>query len=118
MAIELADFMDGANIGMVKGGSGAGFAAKAFEGLWVARDIIGQELEGDEAAELGVFSFQDDTHASATELFDDAVVRERAADEGLGIRHACAHLSVRRGDESTNGIYRIGGQAKVAARAR
>ncbi len=33
MAVELPDFMDGANIGMVKGGSGAGFAAKAFEGL-------------------------------------------------------------------------------------
>src|SRR5437588_787699 len=57
MAVFLTNLMDRANIGMVKGGSGAGFAAKAFEGLWVARDIIGQELEGDEAAELGVFSF-------------------------------------------------------------
>ena len=47
-----ADFVDGADVGMVQGGGGAGFAAKAFEGLRVARNVIGQEFEGDEAAEL------------------------------------------------------------------
>ena len=36
--------------------------------------LVGKELEGDEATELHVFGFVDHTHATATELLNDAVV--------------------------------------------
>ena len=49
--LMFADFVNGADVGMIQGGRGAGFAAKTFEGLRVMRDIVGQKLEGDEAAE-------------------------------------------------------------------
>jgi len=45
------NFVNGADIGMVQSGSGAGFTAKTLEGLGVVRDIVGQKLEGDEAAQ-------------------------------------------------------------------
>jgi len=75
-----ADFVDGANIGMVESGSGAGFATKAFESLRVARELVGQKFEGDEAAEFGVFRLVDDAHTAAAELLDDAVMRDSLAD--------------------------------------
>jgi len=46
---------------MVQGGSGAGFTAETLERLWVVSDIVGKELQGDEAAERGVLGAVDDT---------------------------------------------------------
>jgi hypothetical protein len=40
---------------MVQSGRGFGFAAEAFESLAILREIFGKKLEGDEAAEAGVF---------------------------------------------------------------
>jgi hypothetical protein len=42
--------------------------------------IIGQEFERDESVQAYVFGLIDDTHTSATELFNDAVVRDCATD--------------------------------------
>src|SRR5258708_2788726 len=70
------DFVDRADVGVVKGGSGACFTAKAFKGLRVLSYIRGQEFEGNEAAKLGIFGLIDDTHPAATQLLDDAVVRD------------------------------------------
>ena len=61
-----------------------GFALEARQRLRVLGDIIGQELQGDEAIELGVFGLVDHTHAAAAELLDDAVVRDGLADERIG----------------------------------
>ena len=44
------------------------------------RQFIGEELERDKAAKLGVLSFIDHTHSAAAELFDDAVVRDDLVD--------------------------------------
>ena len=50
-------------------------------------EFIGKEFEGDEAAQLGVFSFVNNTHAATTELLDDAVVRDGLVDhEGMSRR--------------------------------
>src|ERR1700722_10578166 len=73
-AFMLADFVDGADIGMVQSGSGASFAAKSFESLRILRDVFGKKFEGDEAAKGSVFGLVDHTHAAATESFYDAVV--------------------------------------------
>jgi hypothetical protein len=46
--------------------------------LRVWGNAVGQELEGHEAAELGVLGFVNHTHPAA-ELFQDAVVRNGSA---------------------------------------
>src|ERR1700689_5202689 len=48
--------------------------------LRIFRQFIGQEFQGDKAAKLGVLSLVDHTHATASELFDNAVVRDSLAD--------------------------------------
>jgi hypothetical protein len=82
-----ADFVDGADVGVVEGRGGAGFAAEAFEGERVTREIFGEKFQGDEAAEVSVFGFVDDTHASAAEFFEDAVAGDFFTEEALGVRH-------------------------------
>ena len=76
LSVVLADFVDGADVGMVERGRGARFAAESFERLRILRDFFGKEFEGYEASERRVFGFVDHTHAAAAELFDDAVVRD------------------------------------------
>ncbi len=75
-AAFLADVIDGTDIGMVQGRSGLGLAAEALQCLAVLGEIVGQKLQGDEAAEAGVFGLVDDAHAAAAELFDDPVMRD------------------------------------------
>ena len=82
MTVVLANLVDGADVGMVQRRCGAGFAAEAFEGLGIVGSIVGQKLESDKAAQLGVFSFVDHTHAAAAEQFEDAVVGDGLADHG------------------------------------
>ena len=76
----LADFVDGADVGMVQCGGGLGFALKTAESLGVLGYFVGQKLESDEAAEFGVLGLVDHTHPAAAELLDDAVVRDGLAD--------------------------------------
>ena len=64
---------------MVQSGGGARFALKAFESLAVLGKMFRQELQGDEAAELGVLSLVNHTHAAATKPLQDAVVRHGLA---------------------------------------
>ena len=81
LPILLADFVDGADIGMVQSGGGlrlAAGSAQAPEGLG---DIIGQEFQGDKATESGVLGLVDHAHTAAAELLDDAVVRDGLADQ-------------------------------------
>jgi len=71
-----ADFMDGADIGMVERGCGTGFTPKTFQGLRIAGQYVRQKLEGDETAQFEVLRFVDHTHAATAEFFEDAVVRD------------------------------------------
>ena len=90
-AVLVVDFVDGADVGMVQGGGGLGFALEAAECLRVFGHVVGQELEGDKAAELHVLGLVDHTHPAAAELLDDAVVRDGLADERVGGWHL-AHI--------------------------
>ena len=80
LPVLLADFVDGADVGMVQGGCGLGFALKTGEGLRILGNFFGQELQRDKAAQLYVLGLVDDTHAAAAEFLDDAVVRDGLAD--------------------------------------
>ena len=71
----LADFVDGANIGMIESRRRARLPAKTFQSLRVSRKIIGKEFEGHETAKLSVLSLVDHTHSATTKFLDNAVVR-------------------------------------------
>ncbi len=61
---------------MIERGGRFGFAAETFQGLPVLREFFGQEFQRDEASEAGVLGFIDHAHATAAQLFNDAVVRD------------------------------------------
>src|ERR1700736_4561905 len=108
MVAVFADFVDGANIGMIQGGSGTSLTTKSFERLRVSRQFIGQEFEGDEAAKLGVLGLVHDAHAAATQLFDDAVVGDGLADELGGCDHWLGILSGHKGQGQRRTRYHCG----------
>ena len=79
-AIFLADVVNGADVGMVQRGCCLCFSAETAERLRIASYIFGQKLEGYEAVQAGVLGLVDHPHTSATEFFDDAVVRDSLPD--------------------------------------
>src|SRR5215469_8237561 len=76
------DLKDGADIRMIQSGSGTRFAMKAFQRIAVARQRFGKKLQSNVSTEFEVFALVYDTHTPATELFEDAVVRDGLADHG------------------------------------
>jgi hypothetical protein len=74
--VVLANVMDRADVGMVESGRSLGFATETLERLMVLGQVIGEELQSDEATETGVFGFVDDTHAAAAELLHDSIMRD------------------------------------------
>src|SRR5437879_2101033 len=69
---------------MVEGGGRLGFTLEAPQGLMVRGHFFRQELERDEAVELGVLGLIHHTHSAATELIHDAVVRNRRSNHDSG----------------------------------
>ena len=89
-AFELSDVVDSADVGMIERGGSASFAAKSLDGLGVVRNIIGKEFQRYIAAQARVFGFVNHSHASTAQFFEDAVVRDGAANIGGRIWHrAC-----------------------------
>jgi hypothetical protein len=85
-SILFADVVDGADVGMIQGRRCLGFALKPGERLWVSCDVFGEELERDETMEASILGFVDDAHTAATELLDDAIMRDGLADHGEGTK--------------------------------
>src|SRR2546428_5036601 len=52
---------------------------KTGEGLRVSSDLIRQELQGNEAMQPGVLGLVNNAHPTATEFFNDAVMRDGLA---------------------------------------
>jgi hypothetical protein len=75
-SLEFTDLMDRADVRMIKRGSGTSFAAETLKGLWILGDIVRQKLECHETVESGVLRLVDRTHAAATQLLQNAVVRD------------------------------------------
>ena len=59
-----------------------GLPLKTLEGLLVGHRFGWQELECHVPAEAGVLGIEYDTHAPSAYLLKNAVVRNRAADQG------------------------------------
>jgi hypothetical protein len=95
VGVDFVHFVNGADVGMVQRGGGARFALESFQRLRISSEFIGQEFQRDKAAELQILGSVDHTHAATAEPFDDAVMRNCAADEWLGFRHRRAHIRMR-----------------------
>jgi hypothetical protein len=65
---------------MIQCGGSFGFALKTGECLLVLGYVVGQELEGDKAAEFNILSFLDHSYTAAAQLLNDAVMRDGLAD--------------------------------------
>ena len=103
MAVLLPDLVDRADIGMVQRRGRLRLPLEAGQGLGVFGDVIGQELQGDKAVEGYVLGLVDHTHPAATQLLDDAVVRDGLADHsGHDARLSGRFILRTRQRESTN----------------
>ena len=58
------------------------FPAKTVQSLRVLRDLVWQELQCDEAAEVFVFSLIDNSHPAAAKLLNNSVMRDNLSDHG------------------------------------
>src|SRR6202011_5884362 len=74
MSVVLANFVDGADVGVVQGRSGTGLAPKALESLGVLGRIVGEEFQRDKSAEKSVFGLVNYAHPTATEQFENPVM--------------------------------------------
>jgi hypothetical protein len=73
------DVVDGKDVGVVEGGEGAGLALEAAQPLGVGGGVLGEDLEGDLAAEAGVAGPVDFPHAPGAEGCEDLVRADAAA---------------------------------------
>src|SRR5438094_2210421 len=92
-SVIFANFVDGADIWMVQRRCSAGFTAEALEGLRILCDGIGQKFQGYKTAELSIFGAIYHTHASAAQLVQDSVMRDRLPRNGICVGHRREHLS-------------------------
>ena len=87
LPVFFVNFMDGADVRVIQGGCRFGLALKSGYCLRVFSDMVWKEPQGNEAIEFDVFSLVNDPHSTAADFLDDAVVRNRATEDGQGIRH-------------------------------
>src|SRR5262249_31089986 len=78
--VELINFINCADVGMIEGRGRASLPAKALQCLRIARHIVRQKFERSEASEPYVLGFVNHAHSTATQFLDDAVVRGPPAD--------------------------------------
>ena len=91
MAPVFSNVMNGADVGMIQRGGCTGLAAEALERLRVRNDIFGKELDRDKAAKLRVLGFVDHAHATAAQLFKNAVMRDCLPNDGKILGHKRLH---------------------------
>ena len=109
LPLVLADVMNRADVGMVERRGRLGLASKPLQRLRIVGELFRQELQRHRSPQPGVFGLVDDTHAAATELRHDLVVRNRRTDHlvtmdevyrtGAG-RSAQPHLNARVGSSN------------------
>jgi hypothetical protein len=89
LTVLLAYVVNGADVRMIQCRSRLRFASEAFQGARIVEHFRRQEFQAHGAVEPCVLSFVDNTHTAATELFDDAIVRDGLANHGRssGERH-------------------------------
>ena len=80
LTVRFVDLINRADVRMIERGGSEGFPLKSFTGGRIVLHLSGQELQRDMAMQLEVFGLVDHTHPAATELREDAIVRDGLAD--------------------------------------
>src|SRR5208282_4398709 len=80
LAILVADIVDRADVGMVQRRSSLGLALKARQRLRITGNVFRQKFKRHKTVKPRVLGLVDNSHAAATELLDNAVVRDGLAD--------------------------------------
>jgi hypothetical protein len=86
----VANFVNRTNVRMIQRRRSPRFTPETLQRLRVICQGIGKKLKGDEAAELKVFGLINHTHPAVPDFLQDAVMRNRLAKDGLGVRHGAA----------------------------
>src|SRR5271163_1102365 len=81
LSLLVINLMDRADVRMIQCGGSFSFALKTGKCLRVFGHVVGQELEGNKAAELYVLGFVHHAHTAAAQLLNNAVVRDGLADQ-------------------------------------
>src|SRR5580704_6696388 len=79
LAFMLANVVDGADVGMIQCRGSLRLPLKPTQGLRIAGYLFRQELQGDKAAQAGVFGFVNHAHPASAQLFDNSIVRDGLA---------------------------------------
>ncbi len=80
-AVLFPNVINRADVWVVQCGRGLSLALKAGECLRFTGNLLRQELESDETMQPRVLSLIDNTHPTAAQFLDDAIVRDGLADE-------------------------------------
>jgi hypothetical protein len=72
--IGLVDFMDRADVRVVQGGGSFSFSPETAKRVGIVGEFVGQKLQCDVATELQVFRLIHDTHATAADFAQYAVM--------------------------------------------
>jgi hypothetical protein len=83
-----ADVVDRADVRMVQRRGRTRFALEPIHGLRIVGKFRRQKFQREVPSEARVFGAVDNTHAAATELLHDAIVRERLADHDVSLGSA------------------------------
>ena len=84
LAFILIHVIDRADMRMIQGGGGPCFALKTLDSQRLSGKLFRKEFQGYMAAEPKIFGFIHHSHATAAELFENAVVENGLPDHGEG----------------------------------
>src|SRR5271166_7055894 len=100
LSVMLTDLIDRADIGMVQGRSRLGLSLEAKQCLGISGYVIRQKFQRNKSVQGEVFGFVDDTHASAAEFLENAVMRDDLVDHEetsvLGVSRLASSSRTRR----------------------
>jgi hypothetical protein len=96
LTFVLANIVDRADVGMVQCGCRPRFDSEAFDGLSIARQFLGDELECDRPAKAGVVGAVHDAHATGSQLIDHPIVSDCFANHTEGFERFVARCPTRR----------------------
>src|SRR5208337_5543143 len=81
-AVLLADVINGADVGVIQGGSGPRLPLETCERLRVVSDFVRQKLQGHEPVQADVLGLVNHAHSATAQLLDDAIVGDGLANKG------------------------------------
>jgi hypothetical protein len=85
--VEITHFVDCADVREVQRRSGTRLTTETFDRLWVSGKFLGEKFYSYESPKICVFRLIYNTHSTAPEVFQDAVMRESLADKRLAAGH-------------------------------